>query len=77
MKIRRNQQLRLSTPVQVNGHIVRTVRRLHGGAVKVETVRASVLGGKVTRRWRDINELGINLSQLKKAVKTLQEASAF
>lgn len=77
MKIRRNQLFRLSAAVQINGHLVRTVRRLHCGTVKVETVRKSVQGGMISHRWRDIGELGINLSQLQQAVKMQEEVYTF
>lgn len=75
MNIRRNQVLRLGAVV-VNGHMLRTVRCLNGGAIKAEVVRAHVRGGKTTRRWVPIEALGIKLYQITMALETQKEVPA-
>lgn len=77
MNIRRNQIMRLSGAVIVNGHMLRTIRRLSGGAIKAEVVRASVRGGKTTRRWVPIDVLGIDMGQISMALEARKEVRAF
>jgi len=76
-QIRRNQILRLGSTLEINGHSVRTVRRLHNDVIKVEVVRVSARGGRITRRWRALTELGINSNDLKLAVKAQAETKEF
>ena len=74
MLVRRNQHLRLSTPVVLRGHTICGVRQLSRNPLQVEILRQPINGGRVTRRWRDAEELGI-LSQLKEAINAQKEGA--
>ncbi len=75
--LRRNQVLRLNNTLEINGHRVRTVRRLHNDVIKVEVVRETVRGGgQITCRWRPLSQLGINPNQLKQAIMANSKALA-
>ena len=75
--LRRNQVLRLNNTLDIGGHRVRTVRRLHNDVIKVEVVRESVRGGgQITCRWRPLSQLGINPLDLKQAIEANSKAQA-